>query len=430
MFSPTVTTEHLDDDWGKPQESVPDDAPRWRREHFIPLRKSELVERLSDSSELPTHLRGQFLQFCRLLEETLHHEYHEQLNQLKQAYAPFDPDDDTRALRELGESEEAALWPDVFEKLVALLRRANFHSLTHDDLAMAVGAASDWGVRLRVEFDVFQRLEVFARGDIVGNRVRRRMWNLWRAEQVDVPVFQRLVVIFRLREHRLLESDDVGPVFIKMFKNIPKQDLDMLLPGTRVRMSLIDQGKIILPTLTGIVMAVVKIIKGVFLALGAGIFGVFAVISFIGATFGYGLKSLFGYFETKKKYQLNLTRSLYYQNLDNNAGVLFRILDEAEEQEFREAILAYFLLWRCGNASGWTESELDRQAEAFVKQMTEFDVDFEVHDAIGKLQRLGLIQSVGAKRWVAVPVDTAIQELDRVWDGYFSPDDSSTREAG
>ena len=37
-----------------------------------------------------------------------------------------------------------------------------------------------------------------------------------------------------------------------------------------------------------------------------------------------------------RQYQLNLTQSLYYQNIDNNAGALFRLLNEAEEQEFRE----------------------------------------------------------------------------------------------
>ena len=39
---------------------------------------------------------------------------------------------------------------------------------------------------------------------------------------------------------------------------------------------------------------------------------------------------------TRDKYRLCLTRNLYYQNLDNNAGVLFRILEEAEEQELRQ----------------------------------------------------------------------------------------------
>jgi hypothetical protein len=33
---------------------------------------------------------------------------------------------------------------------------------------------------------------------------------------------------------------------------------------------------------------------------------------------------------TKQKYQLNVARNLYYQNLDNNLGALLRLIDEAE----------------------------------------------------------------------------------------------------
>ena len=71
-----------------------------------------------------------------------------------------------------------------------------------------------------------------------------------------------------------------------------------------------------------------------------GIYGLFAFVVLVGGTLGYGVKSFFGYLRTKDKYQLHLTRHLYYQNLGNNKGVLFRMIHDAEEQEFREAILA------------------------------------------------------------------------------------------
>ena len=97
-------------------------------------------------------------------------------------------------------------------------------------------------------------------------------------------------------------------------------------------------------------------------------------------TLGDGVKSFFGYLRTKDKYQLNLTRNLYYQNLDNNAGVVFRLLDEAEEQECREAVLAYYMLWRHASDEGWTQDTLDREAERFLQEQLGLDkVDFETH---------------------------------------------------
>ena len=49
------------------------------------------------------------------------------------------------------------------------------------------------------------------------------------------------MIILRLNEHRRLPDDvDTKTVYVKMFKNIPKMDLESLLPGTRVKMSLLD----------------------------------------------------------------------------------------------------------------------------------------------------------------------------------------------
>ena len=118
-----------------------------------------------------------------------------------------------------------------------------------------------------------------------------------------------------------------------------------------------------------------------------------------------------GYLRTKDKYQLNLTRSLYYQNLDNNAGVLFRILDEAEEQECREVILAYALLRRRAGEIGWTEDELDAATERFLHDALGFAVDFEVADALQKLVRLGCASVDETGRWRAVSLNAAQESL-------------------
>jgi hypothetical protein len=184
-------------------------------------------------------------------------------------------------------------------------------------------------------------------------------------------------------------------------------------------MTLLDQSRIMLPTITGVGIAIFKIIQGAVVLVFAGFYGMLALLGLVGGTIGYGVKSFFGYLRTKDKYQLNLTKSLYYQNLDNNAGVLFRLLDEAEEQECREAFLAYYLLWRKGPPEGLTESEVDRQAETFLEQAIGVHVDFEIHDALGKLERLGLAEADADRRWKVAPVDEALVRLDRAWDHYF-----------
>ena len=66
-----------------------------------------------------------------------------------------------------------------------------------------------------------------------------------------------------------------------------------------------------------------------------------------------------------------MIRNLYYLTLANNGSVLTRLIDSAEEEEYKETMLAYFFLWRTiGTAEGWTMDELDRKIEGFLKEVT------------------------------------------------------------
>jgi hypothetical protein len=210
---------------------------------------------------------------------------------------------------------------------------------------------------------------------------------------------------------------------MKLFKNIPKADLEMLLPGTRVTMTLFDQGRILIPTLSGFGLALFKLVTKAAATALAGFSGMFGFLILLVGTIGYGVKAFFGYLNTKDKYQLNLTRSLYFQNLDNNSGVFFRLLDEAEEQEFREAVLAWWLLWRragSGDDGGWSAQQIDRAAEKLLRDRCNLKVDFEIEDALDKLRRLNLIEPLPGGKWRAISISAALTELDRAWDNFFT----------
>ena len=68
------------------------------REHFIPIRRSELLELLCADKNLKPEERDLFRQFVRLVVATFHFEYNQRLEELKDSYAPFDPDRDTKQL--------------------------------------------------------------------------------------------------------------------------------------------------------------------------------------------------------------------------------------------------------------------------------------------------------------------------------------------
>jgi hypothetical protein len=203
----------------------------------------------------------------------------------------------------------------------------------------------------------------------------------------------------------------------------------MLLPTARVRLTYTDRGKIGLPLLTGLGMATWKLIAALGWALMTLLDDFTALLGFVGnpiAAFwavatgavGYGTKSYFAYQGTRQRYNLTLTESLYFGTLDSNAGVLFRLLDEAEEQECREAILAYFFLWRYAGDRGWTAADLDDYIELHLERYAKLKVDFEIGDAMEKLEKARLVEKRG-DRYVAIPITKGLEVLDWAWDNYF-----------
>ncbi len=390
------------------------------REHFIPLRKSDLVELLCRDKQLPVQEREPLRQFCTLVSAVFHFEYLKQLEDLKDSYAPFDPDADTRELKakpspaERHKSQEA-----LFAKFTALMERANFKRLSRAELeAFLQAVSSDWGVNMHVDLNMFENLEIFARGDVTGTRSRRLWWKLWRYEEIKLPLYQRLVLILKLRPSKRLDRDiNTDAVYLKIFKDFPKMDVDMLLPGARVKMTKLDQAFIVYPMAAGVGLIVWNITDSI-LKSGLSALATLASWSLAGALAGYGYKSYYSYSVKKQNYNLRLTKSLYYRSLDNNKGVLMRLLDEAEEQECRETFLAYYCLWRYAPPQGWTPEQLDDYVELYLEQHANLKVDFEIGDALAKLERLKIVYKSGAA-YRAVPIDKALEMLDWTWDNYF-----------
>jgi hypothetical protein len=395
------------------------------REHYIPIRKADLVDLLCGEGDLSAQDQDRFRQLCTLTEAMFHFEYHKQLDELKNAYAPFDPDSETNALAKLSDADRGSRLTALFDKFVWLLGKANFMELKEEDIRAALEGSSAWGINMSVDFSVFERYHIFIRGDSLVTRYRRPWWKLFRQEGIDLPTYKRLIMILKLRPHKRLGSDiDTEGVYLKVFKDIPKDDLEMLLPGTSIQMTKMDKGLIFYPLLMGLGLLLWKVGESIWAdvaggtAILAGAAGL-ATWGMLGVFGGYGYKSYYSYTVKKTKYSLQLTKSLYFQNLDSNAGVLFRLLDEAEEQECREAFLGYYFLWRKAGADGWTSEQLDDHIEEYIEKKTGLKVDFEIGDALEKCVRLGMVEQGADGRVRAKPIAQALEALDNTWDNFF-----------
>ena len=403
-----------------------------KRHTFVPLRCGDLNAKLSETLELTPQQQRNFDLLVDRLQAILHAEHLSALLRLEDLYGPLDPDDDALEIAHLTDQQRDAQVDRLIDSFSGLLYSAHYKRLSQEEIESAVQMGSQWSAKLEVDFQLYDRLEIFARGYRVVDVSRRRWQTLYRKEVIHLPELQRLIMIFRLRPDKKRTGNfDPHKVYLKTFKNIPETDLEMLLPGAKIKLSMIDRGKIILPTLSGMAITVYKLIRGlIVLTLAVTVSAILAWVVFVGAVGGYIIKSVLGYFRTKNNFEFGLTRSLYLKNLDNNSSVLFRILHEAEEQELMESILCYLLLWNHVRRStdvknadaignGIDEVELDQLIERWLWDQTQIDVDFEIHDALGKLARLGLTEVDSQGRWTPIPLANASLSLDENWEKIF-----------
>jgi hypothetical protein len=117
------------------------------------------------------------------------------------------------------------------------------------------------------------------------------------------------------------------------------------------------------------------------------------------------------------RYQKQLADTVYFRNLANNAGVIDLLVGAGAEQHTKEALLAYGALRKAGRAL--TKAEIDVAAEEFLRAHFGLDINFDIQDALAKLERLGLVRFVTGDTIEAVPPLEALERLDAAWDGLF-----------
>ena len=241
--------------------------------------------------------------------------------------------------------------------------------------------------------------------------------------------------LFGKKEPRRHDASSGTPaIFLKVFKNVPVSALETLFPDVTVRMTLLDKGLILLPLIGGILSVVNRVVPALLLigtiiaAVIAGraidwgefrdhLFPILTAFSIVGViTF----KIFSKYRITKEKHQAKLMKTLYFHNLDNNAGVFDFLVQEAEEEECKEALLAYYFLLTERNADGepFTEEELDRRIEQWMEERFGMTLDFEVDDALRKLEEKKLLVKDG-DRYRVPSIDETLIKLDELWDDVF-----------
>ncbi len=408
-------------------------------EHFIPFRKADVVSMCAD--DLPAGERESFLGFTRMLGSLLHHRFQARIEALKEAYAPFNPEADTRLIHPVAREERHAAQQRLETELVALAEAANFTRIDTEELNAALAEHSLLKVRMAIDLDAIDKFMFFRRGESTQSR-SVPIWFGLRRRAVSFPAYARVLVyaVFKDAEHfQGVDLDRLpyrpGSMIVKLFQNVPRPDLEMVLPNVEVRMGRMDK---LLIGGTALVSGIVVIVTKLLASLGILLLLIGAWVGLSDTpeeltqprllSLGAGLLAVGGYLwrqVTKWKnrkilFMKALSENLYFRNLDNDAGVFHHLLDAAEEAEAKEAVLAYHFIRTAPAAP--TPAELDRRIEDWFVQRWDARFDFEIEDGLRKLRELGLVSTDEQGRLTAVSLAEARHRMDQIWDGLFDRD--------
>lgn len=396
--------------------------------HHIPFSKEDILSKFK--SQLSNEDAENAGKFFLLIKNQIHLEFHQTIEELDHSYRPFNPS-------KIDQIESKKTNSSSFtEHLKYALTKANYKELGETELNEALQAASLFKIRLHVDFSDYQQTVIFTRGENI-RKEEVALFGRFFKREIEFNNYDSVVMFLHLKDEiidaTLKDSCVSGSVVLKMFHNVPKADLEMLFPNTKIRMRFKDKLMIGVPALiSGIILAMTKL--GASFVVIAALVGFWlgfsnepvtlnktslvVVLAGLGTIAGYVWKQFSGFNKKKLQFVQTLIENLYFKNLDNNEGVYYRLVNEAEKEEVKEILLAYFFLLQ--SPQPLTKEELDLGLEEWIQKTWRCSIDFDVDDAIEKLRRLDLITQ-SSSQFVAVNLPNAIQRLDQRWDNYFTP---------
>lgn len=282
----------------------------WHRpdDRFIPVRASELIPQLcADAGRfgLDAQMVGGLAQ---VFQDVIEQEAGAFERALADVYALVNPDRDTQLPADVAQRRTPDLYRSLHTQLTYLLRKANFRRLDAVQVDRAICTAKAYGLRIRLNPERIERLEVWVRGRGATTQCGRSWRHPFHGIVAEIPLYRRLAVVARLRND--------PHVLIKLFKDIPEAGVEALLPHAEVAMDWRDRllvfggGAGALGSSAGKILGFVK---------GVVFLSQLAWVLLVGFA-GLAVRAFFGYRRARASRDSRRTQHLYFQNLANNAG--------------------------------------------------------------------------------------------------------------
>ena len=328
------------------------------------------------------------------------------------------------------------------DEFVRVLTDANFIEVSHEEITKAFGERARVRVKIKAPVEDYRDVRMFRRGHHM-ETIEIPAWFGLRRRPLEVMVYDDVVLMVATKPDGMNSADNrralssarrggqkvrSGAVLFKYFRHIARADLKALFPNVRVVRSLFDHLMLGVPAILGGVpiliklastMTVLFLVAGFYLGLSgtmqdndmeqalAALTGLLALGAFL-------LRQWGNFHRQSLMHQKQLTDNVYYRNVNNNSGIFTYLIGEAEDQDWKEVLLAYYgLLTEAGPV---TREVLDARVEELLVRMIGISADFDVDHALSRLREYDFIVETGG-RLSAVPLSDALERLEREWKG-------------
>ncbi|GLC33366.1 hypothetical protein PLESTM_000053600 [Pleodorina starrii] len=257
--------------------------------------------------------------------------------------------------------------------------------------------------------------------------------NFHKKLKLQEPAFKEVVVLYRSanakgrKKHKLpalqrpLEQRQreilAGRnIHIKCFHDIPMADMDVIFAEKKVYLKMLTIIQMVITVVGGLAAALAVILKGDVVDMNV----LWSSISLVAARCGQVYTSAQA--ERSKTIQ-DMVNILYDKTDDAQEGVVSMLLEDMADQQLKEAILTYGLLY--SREAEMTEAMIDLDCERFLVKHFDLSVDFAVEDALPRLEQWGLVRRLqhkgpGKPKFEAVHVETAALALQEIWQKSFA----------
>lgn len=236
------------------------------------------------------------------------------------------------------------------------------------------------------------------------------------------PAFEELILLYtkEVGETNAKDKAEVPSLQLKIYERIPIPDLPVIFPHKKLSFRIIDTVRLDAASILGLLAYFINYkFENVLSSPSAILLDVVAISALI----IYGSRVVLGYKQTWDRYQLLVNKTLYEKTLASGFGSVHFLLDASEQQQYKEAILAYAILLKEEKGQVISRISVGEKCERFMYEVFKVKVEMPIDKALNTLLRLGLATETcidGKDGLRAIPCPEAYEVLKERWNSLLS----------